>query len=232
MKKNIFALCILSISMASCIENDGNHLTVISYPGNGDKTLFADQTADSLRFTTFDNWTLDTVYTMSDPEQKLVLQLNPSDMAGEVPKNSWVNRLVNFTFSPNTSNKERAVRFRLNSYKYTLDAVYRQLPYLQIERPNIIKEGNTYVFELRNTAETERDSVIFTTHSNWTLQIKEPQDASWFNLEKTEGEAGKNTSVRINLSKNTSEEKREATLILTSNSASTEIKMIQEGKKE
>ena len=83
-----------ALMFSSCIENDGTHYTEILYPSEGGKVLYADQTNDSLKFITFDPWSLDTIYRFTS---KLWLNLDPSDLAGgDVPSGYYVNKTIKF----------------------------------------------------------------------------------------------------------------------------------------
>lgn len=224
--KSLIALCTLAMSMAltSCFEDNGDHYTEILYPQNGIKTLYADQTEDSLKFVTFDNWTVDTTYGAISDFQKLKVTLNPSDLAGEVQKNYYVRKNIVFQFTPNTSDTIRAVNFKLNSYNTDFGAVYQQMHFHNIDRPS----RRNYQFLLTDTAEALVDSIIFVAYTDWKCTVKNPEQTNWISVGNPTGKKGTNI-IKLYLEKNTGNSNRNATLVLTSsNEASTEIKLTQE----
>lgn len=232
MKKKNYLLPLFTLgicmTLTSCFENSGDHLTQIFYPETGRKTLYADQIKDSLIFVTFDDWKLDTVYSQLSDNQKLKLTLNADDLSGSVPQNHYVRRCVEFTFSPNTSDTIRAVAFNLNSYTFEVGAVYEQVHFHNIERPL----RRNYEFLLTDTAEAAVDSVIFEAYTDWTLKVKDAEQNNWISVANPSGTKGNNI-VRLNLQKNTSNANRSAILLLTSdNNAQTEIRLTQQKAKE
>lgn len=225
-KGNLMTLFALGMSMtlSSCFENAGDHYTEILYPATGIKTLYADQTEDSLNFVTFDDWKLDTTYSNVANSQKLMLSLNPSDLSGTVEADHYVRKSIKFQFSPNTADTLRVVNFKLKAYNTEFGAVYQQVHFHDIERPKRLN----YEFLLTDTAEALLDSVIFQAYSDWTLKVKDEAQTPWISVATPSGKKGTH-SVRINLEKNTGNANRSATLILeSSNAATTEIKLIQE----
>lgn len=223
--KSLIALCTFAMSMVmtSCFEDNGDHYTEILYPENGIKTLYADQTEDSLKFVTFDSWKLDTTYGNVTNPQKLMLTLNPTDMAGEVEKNSYVRKSVVFQFTPNTSDTIRAVSFKLNSYNTDFGAVYQQMHFHNIDRP----ARRNYEFLLTDTAEALVDSIIFTAYTGWQCSVKNPEQTTWIQVANPSGKKGSNI-IKLNMQKNTGSSDRSATLVLTSdNAAKTEIRLVQ-----
>lgn len=228
-KRNLITLCALGFCMAltSCFENTGEHFTKIYYPENGRKTIYADQTEDSLVFVTFDSWKMDTLYYNTPENQKLKVTLNnPEDMAGTVPAGKYMRRCVQFKFSPNTADTIRAVAFNINAYNNDFGAVYQQVHYHNIERP--LRTKDTYEFLLTDTAEAVLDSVVFVAYDDWTLKVKKEEQNNWISVATPSGKKGKQI-VRLNLQKNKGNDKRSATLILTSsNSATTEIRLVQD----
>ncbi len=227
-KGNLITLCTLGLcaTLTSCFENTGDHYTEILYPSTGRKTLYADQTEDSLNFVTFDNWKLDTIYQNTPQNMKLMLTLNPSDLAGTVEANHYVRKSVSFQFAPNTTDTIKVVAFKLNAYNNDFGAVYEQVHFHNIDRPS----RRNYEFLLTDTAEALVDSVIFEAYSDWTLKVKDEEQTPWISVATPSGKKGNNT-VRLNLQQNTSNADRSATLVLTSsNAATTEIKLVQ-GKK-
>lgn len=225
-KGNLIALCTLGLCMTltSCFENTGDHYTEILYPSTGRKTLYADQTEDSLNFVTFDDWKLDTLYSNMPNNQKLMLTLNPADLSGTVEANHYVRKSISFQFTPNTTDTIRAVAFKLSAYNTDFGAVYEQVHFHNIDRP----ARRNYEFLLTDTAEAEVDSIAFKAHTDWTLKVKDEEQNRWISVATPSGKKGSNT-VRLYLEKNTGNASRSATLLLTSsNNATTEIKLIQE----
>lgn len=224
--KSLIALCTfaLGLTVTSCFENNGDHYTEILYPQNGSKTLYADQTEDSLNFVTFDSWTLDTLYNNAAANQKLMITLNPADMSGSVEKDHYVRKSIPFQFTPNTSDTIRVVGFKLHAYNTDFGAMYKQMHFHNIDRP----ARRNYEFLLTDTAEALTDSIIFTAYTDWQCSVKNPEQTTWIRVANPSGQKGNNI-IKLNLDKNTQNSSRSATLVLTSsNAASTEIKLIQE----
>lgn len=226
MKKGLLLAASAALMLSSCIENNGTHYTEILYPSQGGKILYADQTNDSLKFITFDSWSLDTMYRSTS---KLWLNLDPSDLAGnDVPEGFYVNKTVKFTFEPNTSDTIKVVSLVLNSNNYKFESMYYQVDYLNIQRPTMDKNYN---FELTDSAITIRDSISFVAYGDWNLEVVNPEETTWIKPTKTEGTQGVHT-VPLELEGNSSEAARLATLRLTSNGASTPILIKQMGTKK
>lgn len=226
MKKGILFAASAALIFSSCIENNGTHYTDILYPSQGGKVLYADQTNDSLKFITFDSWSLDTLYRFTS---KLWLNLDPSDLAGnDVPEGYYVNKTVKFTFEPNTSDTIKVVSLVLNSNNYKFESMYYQVDYLNIQRPAMDKNNN---FELTDSASSTRDSISFVAYGDWKLEVVNPEETTWIKSTKTEGTQGVHT-VPLELKVNDNEAARLATLKLTSNGASTPILVKQMAKKE
>ena len=227
MKKVFMLVASAALMFSSCIENDGTHYTEILYPSEGGKVLYADQTNDSLKFITFDPWSLDTIYRFTS---KLWLNLDPSDLAGgDVPSGYYVNKTIKFTFEPNTSDTIKAVSLVLTSNNYKFESMFYQVNYLNIDRPVMDKNYN---FELTDSATTTRDSISFVTYGDWNLEVINPETTDWITLTKNNGSKGTHT-VPLELKENKSEAARLATLKLTSNGASTQILVKQmAGKKD
>lgn len=226
MKKGILFAASAALIFSSCIENNGTHYTEILYPSQGGKVLYADQTNDSLKFITFDSWSLDTLYRFTS---KLWLNLDPSDLAGnDVPEGYYVNKTVKFTFEPNTSDTIKVVSLVLNSNNYKFESMYYQVDYLNIQRPAMDKNNN---FELTDSASSTRDSISFVAYGDWKLEVVNPEETAWIKPTKNEGIQGVHT-VPMELKVNDSEAARLATLKLTSNGASTPILIKQMGIKE
>lgn len=226
MKKGILFAASAALIFSSCIENNGTHYTEILYPSQGGKVLYADQTNDSLKFITFDSWSLDTLYRFTS---KLWLNLDPSDLAGnDVPEGYYVNKTVKFTFEPNTSDTIKVVSLVLNSNNYKFESMYYQVDYLNIQRPAMDKNNN---FELTDSASSTRDSISFVAYGDWKLEVVNPEETDWIKLTKNEGIQGVHT-VPMELEANGNKAERPGTLKLTSNGASTLILIKQMGKKE
>lgn len=225
--KSLIALCTLTtgLVMTSCLEDNGQHYTEILYPKNGIKTLYADQTNDSLNFVTFDSWTIDTVYgNINNDKCKLKLTLDPQNMAGDVAKNTYVRKSIPFQFTPNTSDTIRAINIKLNSYNTDFGAVYQQMYFHNIDRPS----RRNYEFLLTDTAEALVDSIIFVAYTDWQCTVKNPEQNSWIRVANPSGKKGTNI-IKLNLDKNAGNTNRSATVVLkSSNDAITEIKLIQE----
>lgn len=228
MKKGLLLAASAALLFGSCIENDGTHYTELIYPSQGGKVLYADQTNDSLKFITFDPWSIDTLYRYT--AGKLRISLDPSDLAGDVPSGYYVNKTVKFTFAPNTSDTIKSVSLILNSNNYKFESIYYQVNYLNIERP--VMDRDDYSFELTDSATTTLDSICFVAYGDWQLEVINPETTDWITLTKNNGSKGNNT-VPLKLTVNDSEAARLATLKLTSNGASTPILVKQmAGKKE
>ncbi len=229
-KLNLFALCTLglSLSLTSCFEDNGEHYTEILYPKGGVKSLYADQTLDSLVFVTFDSWTMDTVYGNLPNDDKLAVAFNPEDKAGIVQKDHYMRKCIPFTFMTNATDTIRQVMFNVKSYGTVFSATYKQMHFHNFERP----KRREFKLELTDSATCKADSLIFTTYADWNLKVKDAENTPWLRLGTESGKKGKHI-VRLNMDENTEKNSRRATIILTGiNETKTEVTVVQTAAKK
>lgn len=210
---------------ASCDKTGNSYdFAQILYPSSYGATIYADQQRDTLTFATTYDWTLG----CSDNW----VSIAPDSMSGTVPNGYYMVNKVWVKFDANTTDTSRVAVVSFNADGKSLAAIYGQLHYLNITRP----ERRQYQFQLTDTATQLRDSIMFRTYSDdWTLSFKGEQP-SWVRFADdavTTGRAGA-YKVFCELEPNTSENERVAWVELKSRGVATDIKIRQEGvvKKE
>ena len=97
------------LSMVSCNKDNSFHATSINYPYTG--ILYADQTLDSIVFSTSDAWSLSTPYDWIHIQGK-----TQGTIKEEMALVTYTNRVQ---FDENTTDSTRIGHIQLNSY-YTL----------------------------------------------------------------------------------------------------------------
>lgn len=173
MKKSLSAALFAAFAMMFGACNPGEneyHYTAIFYP-NPDGWLYADQTVDSLKFTTFDDWAL------SAEASWVKFSNNPELVSGTVPSGTYVQGAVPVYFEPNTTGETRYARINLASYGNVLSAMFHQYPYHNITRPAIIDSTATYA--LTKEAAGGTDSIVFNAFSQWSVCLEDESDTVW-----------------------------------------------------
>ena len=230
-KKSVASALLLAsvmMHMVSCNKDTSFHAASVDYPYFG--TLFADQTQDSIIFTTTDDWSLLT------PHSWIHIQGNTT---GTVKESMAIYTLCNkVNFDENTTDSTRIGHIQLNSY-YNLAAAYIQYGFINITHPDYKVEsfyGNSRVptkvsFTIADSANVSTDSICFIAQKDWKLEIKNEGGDAWVAASKTQGNAGKQ-SIRLSLTQNPGTQDRETKAILTSGTVKNEITIRQFGKPE
>ena len=216
------------LSMVSCNKDNSFHATPINYPYTG--ILYADQTLDSIVFSTSDAWSLSTPYDWIHIQGK-----TQGTIKEEMALVTYTNRVQ---FDENTTDSTRIGHIQLNSY-YTLAAAYIQYGFINITHPDYKVEsfyGNSRVptkvsFTIADSAYVSTDSICFIAQKDWKLEIKNEGGDAWVAASKTQGNAGKQ-SIRLSLTQNPGTQNRESKAILTSGTVKNEITIRQFGKPE
>ncbi len=230
MNKKITASALLlagtMMGMISCNKESTFHAASIQYPYNC--LLYADQTQDSIIFSTSDNWTLST------PNDWIHIQ---GKTAGNIDQNmAYVTYVNKVQLDENTTDSTRVGHIQLSSY-YNTAALYIQLGFVEITHPYYrVKSyyGNTNVpvrvdFTVADSANVTSDSICFNARKDWTLELNGGGESSWVSASKTSGRAGKQ-SIRLSMQQNPDTTARETKAVLTSGQVKNEIIIRQFGK--
>lgn len=230
-----FAACagvLGSVLLASCGDQD-QHQLGIAYPLTGYSILYADQTADSICFLTFDSWRVSVF-------EKDWMRVEDGKDNGTIKHDD--NKLyyisVPLEFAPNTTHHSRIGEVDVRSYEYIVGARYLQYGHLNISNPlpkdESLMNGTTVPdsvsFTLNCAADAVSDTLVFSVRGGWELTFVDAKP-EWIDLEKEYGARGRNR-VELTFTKNTESEERSATVRLTSGRVTNDIKIVQEGKKE
>lgn len=212
--------------MVSCNKDSSFHATRIDYPYNC--LLYADQTKDSIIFSTSDDWSLTT------PFDWIHIQGNTQ---GQIKEEMALYTLRNYVeFDENTTDSTRMGHIELASY-YNSAALYIQLGFIDIRHPRYsVKSyyGNTNVptkvtFTLADSANVTLDSIYFKARKDWTLELSADGGSQWVKASKTSGSAGEH-SVKLTMDQNPDTLAREAKAVLTSGTVKNVITIRQYGK--
>lgn len=229
--KILLIACGLLSFLSSCVKDPERHQLI---PIESPFILYADQTSDSLRFYTFDSWSVtpeaDWITIEGDSHAKINYDYN---------KRYLCNVLV--SFKPNTTGRTRYSSVLVESYDYSYSAPFVQLGMLDVTRP--VYTADTWVdepskipdvayFILTDSANWTSDSICFNVRNKWRLEFADGNEPDWLSLEKTADLPGKH-NVKLTLSENTDTENgREAKLRLTSGAVSNIITVRQLPAKE
>ena len=186
--------------------------------------LYADQTVDSLRFYTFDSWTV-------TPQVDWISIDGASHMDINYDYSKRYLCRVFLNVLPNTTGVTRSGTVLVQSYNYSYSVPFVQLGMLDISHPNYTAESSfdeygiipkVVRFELVDSAHWTNDSICFKVENNWDLTFVS-EAPEWLTLDKTTGLKGK-CRVNLTLVPNVDiENGREAKLRLTSGEVSNEI---------
>lgn len=219
--KTLLLACSLLPLLASCDgEAERHELT----PEVSSIIIYADETIDSLRFYTFDSWTVTPQVDWITVEGNTHLDL--------VHDNSmrYLCRVI-LNVKPNTTGKTRKGTVLVQSYDYSYSAPFVQLGLFKVSHP--LFTADTWLdeqsgipdvahYELIDSAHWESDSICFTVHSNWNLVFAD-EAPEWLALDNTMGLPGKHR-VNLTLVPNTDTENgRETKLRLMGDKVSNEI---------
>lgn len=217
----LLPLCSLFFILASCSSEFDRHVLT---PEINSIVLFADQTKDSLGFSTFDSWTV-------TPQADWIHIDGESH--GEIKYDYMNNYFFNVMtkVEPNTTGKTRYGTVLVQSYVYSFSAPVIQLGLLQLSYPPFTTDvwldeqsriPSVAHYELTDSAHWISDSICFTVQNNWDLDFV-GGTPDWIVLDKQTGLPGPN-KVYLTLTPNADEHpERQATLKLTSGTVSNEI---------
>lgn len=210
-------MMLITVLFVSCDEAEQNyHSTFIVYPETGASVLYADQTVDSLRFVTYDSWTLDLGSDWASMDE--------DDRTGTLLPGYYAVGFSEFAFEPNDTGKSRDCYAVLKSYGRTFRVLYRQLPFLHITHPTEF-EG---VFKSTVSAKTLAYTFNFIPNSDWTMEFvgEKPDWVDWKDGTTLSGKAG-DCKSEVVLEENKIYEDRSFTVRLTSNGISNDITITQ-----
>lgn len=218
--------CGVASFLASCVnEPEAHQLTPLEQPF----VLYADQTEDSLRFYTYDSWTVTPLVDWISIDGPSHSEINYNYMK------RYLCRLI-VSLKPNTTGKTRKGSVLVQSYDYCYSAPFVQLGVLNVSHPrytvdsyldvqSLIPDVAHYV--LTDSAYWTSDSICFTVQNSWELAFVGEAAPDWVSLDRVVGSSGK-SKVNLTLAKNTDTENgREATLRLTSGGVSNTITVRQ-----
>ena len=219
--KSLLLACSLLSLFASCVSDPERHELS---PVGSSIILYADNTIDSLRFFTYDSWTV-------TPQNDWISVDGDSHLDIKYDYTMRYLCRVFLTIQPNTSGKTRCGTVLVESHKYSYSAPFVQLGLLKVTYPvNIVgtwldeQSGipDEAHYELIDSAHWTSDSICFKVQNNWELTFV--GDApEWLTLDKTTDLPGK-YKVNLTLVPNTDTENgREATLRLKSGDVTNEI---------
>lgn len=220
--KSLLLVCSLLPFIAACINDPERHEL---RPVGSSIILYADHTIDSLRFYTYDRWTV-----------------TPQDNWISVDGDSHVDLNYDYSISylcrvflkiqPNTTGKTRCGTVLVQSYKYSYSSPFVQLGILKVTHPAYTVDSyldeqsgipDVAHFVLVDSAHWTNDSICFTVQNNWDLVLEGDPKPEWISYDKMTDLKGK-YRVNLTLDPNTdTENERVAKLKLTCNGVSNEI---------
>lgn len=225
--KSLLLVCSLLPFFTSCDNEPENHELS---PVEKSIILYADQTLDSLRFYTYDSWTV-------TPKADWISIEGKSQM--DLKYIYWAPYLcrVFVTVEPNTTGQTRTGTVLVQSYEYAYSSPVVQLGLLKVSHPGYIVDcwldEQSYIpdvahYELTVNANSTSDYISFTVQNNWSLTSADDTPADWIAFDgRTSGLPGEGR-VNLILEKNTdAKEERTATLRLTSGEVSNLITIRQ-----
>ena len=220
MKKNLLILsCVVIASLSiACNEESEYHSTSIYYPHSGRAMVYADQPYDSLWFVTTESWTVTSNVPWCTIQESIADVNNPYS-------NTLIEVCGAVFFEPNQTGDWRSAIITVGGGDYVAQVAYFQAPHLHLIRPSRSYDENgfpTNVYTLTDSATWTVDSVTFETFDNWKLQSK----GTMLQPMETTGKAGTHT-VKFQMSKNLTSEKRTDTLLLTSRGITDKIPVVQ-----
>lgn len=222
----LLLLCSLFLFFTSCAGDPERHQLT---PVTGACILFADQTADSLLFYTFDSWTV--------KSQADWIRIE-GDSQGNINYDYAKRYLcrVDVSMQPNTTGHTREGLVHVTSYDFSYSVPFYQFGMLDVSRPAYTVESyldkaallpDVALHVLTDSASWEADSISFQVHNPWELTFADGAVPDWLVLSKTSGQPGKH-QVNLTLTPNTDTENgREAVLLLTSGEVSDRITVRQ-----
>ena len=219
--KTLLLACSLLTLVASCSNDPDTHELI---PVEQRFILYADQTVDSLRFYTFDSWTV-------TPQVDWIKVDGDSHL--DIPYDYTKRYLckVFLKVLPNTTGVTRSGTVLVQSHEYSYSSPFVQLGMLDISHPSYTAESyfdeygiipKVVRFELVDSAHWTSDSICFKVENNWDLTFVD-EAPEWLALDKVTDLKGK-YKINLTLVPNVDTENgREAKLKLTSGEVSNEI---------
>lgn len=222
--KILLLTCSLLTLLVGCVSEPENHQLT---PVEGSIILYADQTLDSLRFYTFDNWSVTPQADWISIEGK-----SREDNVKYDYTKSYLYRVF-VSVKPNTTGKTRYSSVLVESYEYDYSSPIVQLGMLNISHPAFTADPwldeqsmipDVARFVLTDSAHWEADSICFTVEKEWGLAFVGDTPPDWVKIDRASGLPRKHYSVNLTLTPNTDTENgREATLCLTSGEVTNNI---------
>lgn len=219
-KSLLFACSLLTLAVSCANDPETHELIPVEQPF----ILYADQTVDSLRFYTFDSWTV-----TPDVDWISVDGATHLDIPYDYTKRYLCR--VFLKIKPNTTGVTRGGTVLVKSYDYSYSSPFVQLGMLNVLHPTYTVDSpfdeygiipKQVHFELVDSAHWLQDSICFKVENNWDLAFVD-EAPEWLTLDKTTDLKGR---YRVNLSlvpNEDTENGREAKLRLTSGDVSNEI---------
>lgn len=229
--KNISFMFMVGIMMlttfVSCNKDDSKYHSIQLYrPWGGVGYIYADQTVDTVAFTTTENFSF-----ASDASW---IKVDPEKSKGTVKEGFMLTTYFPITIEPNTTGKVRTGvingKMYSDDFNRDLNLLFQQLACHNIVRPIPVEISNMGIeFLAKDSAHWTKDSIRFTAYCDWKL---ETTDGSYLTPRVASGKPGRHTVI-LDLTPNTTTEKKEATLFLKStNGVTTEMKYTQLPKKD
>ena len=235
MKKAFSLIALCAGLFISCDESEYEvHQTYFNPTSPQGKTLYADQTVDSVRIISYDPWTAQTNFTGD-----AWFTITPTQ-CNFVQGENISNTRLDITATPNNSGKIRGGIIAVNSY-YNIGMSVYQMSWLNIHYPigrlvtvdnkgnELQREDQYCVFEGTVSDKKNQFEIIFTTYNaNATLS----SDAEWLTFEKTDIETAGDHTIIVTCEENPLNEVRTNNIYLTSNGITTPITISQERKRD
>ena len=235
MKKAFSLIALCACLFISCDESEYEvHQTYFNPTSPQGKTLYADQTVDSVRVISYDPWTAQTNFT-----GEAWFTITPTQ-CNFVQGENISNTRLDINATPNNTEKVRAGFIAINSY-YNIGMNVYQMSWLNIHYPigrlvtadsegNELKKEEQYcVFEGTAIDKKNQFEIIFTTYA---ADATISSDAEWITFEKTNFETAGNHTVLATCEANPLSEARTANIHLTSKGITTPIIITQERKRD
>ena len=220
--KTLLLVCSLLPFFASCVSEPEYHQLT---PVGDSFILYADQTLDSLRFYTFDSWTVTSQVDWITVEGSSHADVSYSS------SNLYLWKVL-VSVKPNTTGRTRNGSVLVQSYDYSYSSPFVQLGLLKVSHPAYTVDSyldeqslipDVAYYTLTDSAHWTSDSICFTVQNSWELAFAGETPPDWLSLDKTTDFAGTH-KVHLTLTENTDTENgREATLRLTSGKVSNDI---------
>ncbi len=206
--------------LTSCIEDTGNHMTVITYP-QGYAIVYADQTLDSIFYETTEAHRVVPVVGWIEIDDTPIRSVRYVD-------NVLYELALPVIFQPNTTGKTRVGNVSINAGEYTAATAFLQTRFLNVERPYRYVStdySKDSLVTVTDSAFVLADSIVFTAYGNWTLT---PKHGTWLQPQTTAGTPGRHT-VMLALESNATLYNRTDTIVLESNGVAESIPVLQLG---